>query len=139
MQFHFASVLVFLLVACVFLAVTLLLGKLIRPHTPDRTRARSTSAARSRSSRRWFNFNPRFYIVALIFLIFDVEVAFTYPVAMVFKRWVAIGQGGLAFVELLAFVAILVARPRLRLGERRPRVDAPRPGRRRRAIARGRE
>ena len=39
----------------------------------------------------WFNFNPRFYIVALVFLVFDVEVAFTYPVAVVFRRWVARG------------------------------------------------
>ena len=46
----------------------------------------------------WFNFNPRFYIVALIFLIFDVKVAFTYPVATVFRRFVARGQGGLAFM-----------------------------------------
>ena len=32
----------------------------------------------------WFNFNPRFYIVALIFIIFDVEIAFIYPVARAF-------------------------------------------------------
>ena len=56
----------------------------------------------------WFNFNPRFYIVALIFLIFDVEVAFTYPVAVVFNRWVKRGMGGFAFAELLVFILILI-------------------------------
>ena len=56
----------------------------------------------------WFNFNPRFYVVALVFLIFDVEVAFTYPVAVVFKRWIARGDGAVAFGELGVFMAILV-------------------------------
>ena len=46
--------------------------------------------------------------MALIFLIFDVEVAFTYPVAVVFRRWVARGEGGFAFAELLCSSAILV-------------------------------
>jgi NADH-quinone oxidoreductase subunit A len=55
----------------------------------------------------WFNFNPRFYIVALIFLIFDVEVAFTYPVAVVFKRWVEEGAGYVALFEIALFVGIL--------------------------------
>ena len=33
----------------------------------------------------WFNFNPRFYIIALVFVIFEVEIAFMFPVASVFK------------------------------------------------------
>jgi NADH-quinone oxidoreductase subunit A len=55
----------------------------------------------------WFNYNPRFYIVALAFLIFDVEVAFTYPVATVLRRWIATGEGLVALVEIGAFVLVL--------------------------------
>jgi len=58
-------------------------------------------------AQAWFNFNPRFYIVALVFLIFDVEVAFTYPVATAFRRWVDDGLGFFAFFEIFLFVAIL--------------------------------
>jgi NADH-quinone oxidoreductase subunit A len=56
----------------------------------------------------WFNFNPRFYIIALIYIVFDVEIAFIYPVATVFKRWVDQGSGLFAFVEIFLFVAILM-------------------------------
>ena len=56
----------------------------------------------------WFNFNPRFYIIALIYIVFDVEIAFVYPVATVFSRWVGAGRGLFALVEIALFVAILL-------------------------------
>ena len=56
----------------------------------------------------WFNFNPRFYIIALIFVIFDVEIVFTFPVASVFKRWVRGGGGAVALFELGIFLLILL-------------------------------
>ena len=55
----------------------------------------------------WINFNIRFYLIALIFVIFDVEVAFVYPVATVFRHFVENGQGLLVFSELLVFIGIL--------------------------------
>jgi NADH-quinone oxidoreductase subunit A len=55
----------------------------------------------------WVNFNIRFYIVALIFIIFEVEIAFVFPVAVVFRRWLESGQGVFAFIEILLFIGIL--------------------------------
>jgi NADH-quinone oxidoreductase subunit A len=107
MELHFASVLAFLLVACVFLAVTLLAGKLLRPATPSREKGMVYECGEAPLGGGWFNFNPRFYVVALVFLIFDVEVAFTFPVATVFRRWVAAGEGAVAFFEIAAFVLVL--------------------------------
>jgi NADH-quinone oxidoreductase subunit A len=46
--------------------------------------------------------------VALVFVIFDVELAFVYPVTAVFKEWVEKGQGEFAFLELVVFLAILM-------------------------------
>jgi NADH-quinone oxidoreductase subunit A len=106
-SFHFASVLVFLLVACGFLAATLLLGKLLRPATPTRAKGEVYECGEQPLGGGWFNFNPRFYVVALVFLIFDVEIAFTYPVAAVFGRWVASGDGLVALLEIGAFIAVL--------------------------------
>ena len=51
----------------------------------------------------WVQFNIRFYIIALIFIIFDVEVVFLFPWAVVFKD-----IGLLAFVEVMIFLSILV-------------------------------
>ena len=45
--------------------------------------------------------------MALIFIIFEVEIAFVFPVAAIFKRWIENGQGLFAFVEILLFVGIL--------------------------------
>jgi NADH-quinone oxidoreductase subunit A len=107
MRFHFASVLVFLLVACVFLAVTLTLGKLVRPRVPTAAKGEVYECGEQALGPGWFNFNPRFYVVALIFLVFDIEIAFTYPVATVFARFIDRGEGLLAFGEIAAFIAVL--------------------------------
>jgi len=60
------------------------------------------------SGPAWINFNIRFYLIALVFVIFDVELAFVYPVTAVFKEWVEKGQGEFAFLELVVFLAILM-------------------------------
>ena len=51
----------------------------------------------------WLQFNIRFYVIALIFLIFDVEVIFLFPWAVVYKE-----MGLLAFIEMGIFLFILI-------------------------------
>jgi NADH-quinone oxidoreductase subunit A len=54
-------------------------------------------------------FNVRFYIVAMIFLVFDVEIVFFYPWATIFPRAIAEGgQSGLLLIEIVLFVVILL-------------------------------
>jgi NADH-quinone oxidoreductase subunit A len=56
-------------------------------------------------------FNVRFYIVAMIFLVFDVEIVFFYPWATIFARHVAEGSrrdGFLLLVEMIVFIVILL-------------------------------
>src|SRR5256885_1026013 len=108
MQFGLANILFFVGVGIGVPFLMLFAGWLLRPKTPNARKNMIYECGEVPVEQAWFNFNPRFYIVALIFLIFDVEVAFTYPVATVFNRWVKRGMGGFAFAELLVFVAILV-------------------------------
>ena len=110
MLFNLANILVFLGLAVGFLMMTLTAGQLLRPNTPleNPDKLKIYECGELPITQAWFNFNPRFYIVAIIFLIFDVEVAFTYPIAAVFRRWVADGAGGFAFAELFVFLAILI-------------------------------
>jgi NADH-quinone oxidoreductase subunit A len=110
MLFNLANILVFLGLAMGFLVATLTIGRILRPSTPQENpdKLKIYECGEMPITQAWFNFNPRFYIVAIVFLIFDVEVAFTYPVAVVFRRWVAQGGGGLAFAELVIFLGILV-------------------------------
>jgi NADH-quinone oxidoreductase subunit A len=53
-------------------------------------------------------FNVRFYIVAMIFLVFDVEIVFFYPWATIFAKYTQLGQGGLLLIEMSVFVALLL-------------------------------
>lgn len=108
MLFNLANILVFLGLGLGFLVMTLTIGRILRPSTPDVEKLGIYECGEKPITQAWFNFNPRFYIVALVFLIFDVEVAFTYPVAVVFRRWVADGAGAFAFAELAIFVGILI-------------------------------
>lgn len=57
----------------------------------------------------WIKFNIRFYVVAIVFIIFDVEVVAVFPVATLFKNAVTSGTAGLVFAELFLFIGLLVA------------------------------
>jgi NADH-quinone oxidoreductase subunit A len=107
MLFDLANVLVFAAVAVVLVAVLLLVGKLIRPNAPEPNKDTTYECAEKPVGNAWIQFNFRFYLVALVFIIFDVEVAFMFPVAAVYRRWVEQGHGLLALAEVLVFVAIL--------------------------------
>ena len=107
MLFDLSSIFFFVVVGISVPLAMLTLGWLVRPHTPNPEKLTTYECGEPPVEAAWFNFNPRFYIVALVFLVFDVEVAFTYPVAVVFRRWVAVGGGGVAFGELALFVGIL--------------------------------
>jgi NADH-quinone oxidoreductase subunit A len=106
-HFELASIFFFVAVGLSVPLLMLTLGWLVRPKVPNFDKLTVYECGEVPVDAAWFNFNPRFYIVALVFLIFDVEVAFTYPVAVVFRRWVARGLGGVAALELSVFIAIL--------------------------------
>lgn len=108
MLFQFSNVLVFLVLAMLFVLASLFLGKLLRPSNPGKVKGETYECGEEPLGSAWTNFNIRFYIIALLFIIFDVEIAFMFPVGVVFKKWVAAGQGWLAFTEVGLFVVILL-------------------------------
>ncbi len=108
MRFDFAVVAVFLVTAIGIVGIALALGRLVRPHRPDPVKNQTYECGERPIGSGWFSFNPRFYQLALLFLIFDVEIALTWPVAVVVRSWVGKGQGALAVVEILLFLAVLV-------------------------------
>jgi NADH-quinone oxidoreductase subunit A len=107
MFFQFANVLVFFALAVVFVGGMLTLGRFLRPNNPEPLKLSTYECGEPPTGNAWVNFNIRFYLVALIFVIFDVEIAFIYPVTAVFRDWVLRGQGLFAFTEILMFLAIL--------------------------------
>lgn len=107
MHFQFANVLVFFLLAFVLSGLMLGLGLLLRPSNPNPVKLSTYECGEPPSGPAWINFNIRFYLIALVFVIFDVELAFVYPVTVVFRSWVERGQGMFALVEIGLFLAIL--------------------------------
>jgi NADH-quinone oxidoreductase subunit A len=103
----FANVLVFAVVGASFVGVNLLIGRLLRPSNPQTRKLDTYECGEPAVGSAWVNFNIRFYIVALIFIIFEVEIAFIFPVATVFRRWIEEGQGIFAFIEAFLFIGIL--------------------------------
>ncbi len=107
MYFDLGNILVFFILGLVFVAVMLGLGKLVRPDNPNPAKLATYECGEPPTGNAWINFNIRFYLFALVFLIFDVELAFMYPVLAVYRDWLARGQALVALTEIVLFMAVL--------------------------------
>ncbi|MBI5473221.1 MAG: NADH-quinone oxidoreductase subunit A [Ignavibacteriae bacterium] len=99
---EFGRVLLFLIVGTIFVAVGLLTAWLLRPNRPYPSKLTTYECGETPIGDTRVRFNIRFYVIALIFIIFDVEVVFLFPWATVFQQ-----LGWFAFIEMLVFLGIL--------------------------------
>jgi NADH-quinone oxidoreductase subunit A len=77
-------ILIFLVVGASLLAANLVLGRLLRPNKPSVEKGETYECGEVPVGSAWIQFDLRFYVVALLFVIFDVELAFFFPWAVVF-------------------------------------------------------
>lgn len=103
MFFDFATAFIFLVVGSAFIAVNLIISRLLQPRHPSAIKLSTYECGELPVGQSWIQFNNRFYVIALVFLIFDVEIAFLFPWAVVFKE-----LGLFAFIEALIFIGILL-------------------------------
>ncbi len=111
MGFEFGAVLAFAVVAVGFALGSITLSRLVGARVYNAEKATIYECGERPIGVAWFNFNPRFYLVALAFVIFEVDVALTFPVVTVYRDWVAAADPSfawIAFAELFLFTAILV-------------------------------
>ena len=105
----FLPVIIFTGLAVALVAAPLLIQYIISPrHNKGGEKLESYECGEVPEGSAWVKFNVRFYVIALIFIIFDVEVIFLFPWAVVFQSLKASGFGFLAFIEMFAFVLILI-------------------------------
>src|SRR6478752_9199668 len=90
---------IFALTGVVFLFVNLLVGMLLRPHDPHPEKLEIYECGEPTIGSSFVQFDLRFYVVALLFIIFDVEVAFFFPWAAVFGKATNAMRGEFAVVE----------------------------------------
>ena len=99
----FGTIFVFIFIGIVLIYLPLLIQKLLAPNNPNPDKQATYECGEESEGSAWVQFNIRFYVVALIFLIFDVEVVFLFPWAIVFNE-----LGLLAFIEMGIFLLILL-------------------------------
>ena len=75
----------FLVIGVIFVAVNLWVSSLIRPSDPHAEKLLPYECGEESSGTGFVRFNPRFYIIGLVFLIFDIETVFIFPWAVILK------------------------------------------------------
>jgi NADH-quinone oxidoreductase subunit A len=109
MQSAYIPVLVYAALVVAFPAVTLVLAKFIRPaSTAIGAKLKPYECGIPPESDARGRYSVRFYIVAMLFVIFDVETMFLIPWAILYRSWVAIHQGLFALVSMVLFLGILL-------------------------------
>ena len=103
MPAEYIPIVIFIVLATLFPVVTLLAAKLVRPSSPYAAKLRPYECGIEPESDSRGRYTVRYYIIAILFVIFDVETIFLFPWAVQFKT---LGVFGL--VEMLIFLGILV-------------------------------
>jgi NADH-quinone oxidoreductase subunit A len=99
----YIPILIFLVIAVAFPVVTLLAAALVRPYAPSKTKNDAYECGIAAEGDTRGRYSIRFYLVAILFVIFDVETIFLIPWAIQYN---VLGLFGL--VEMLVFLAILI-------------------------------
>ena len=107
MPSNYIPIFIFLLIAILFPVATILVAKLIRPSSPSATKMEAYECGIEAASSSRGRYAVRFYIVAILFVIFDVETIFLFPWAVKYKAMYKV-MGSIALVEMLVFLGILV-------------------------------
>tara|TARA_B100000676_G_C18056217_1_gene834593 strand:+ start:144 stop:581 length:438 start_codon:yes stop_codon:yes gene_type:complete len=98
----FGTAFIFVIIGVVLIAVPLILQWILSPKNKSYDKLTTYECGEDVEGPAWVKFNIRFYVVALIFIIFDVEAVFFFPWAVVYKD-----LGLFAFIEMLIFMGIL--------------------------------
>ncbi|UCE78981.1 MAG: NADH-quinone oxidoreductase subunit A [Nitrospiraceae bacterium] len=103
----YGNIFVFLIVGFGVVFATMVVVKIIAPHRPNPEKLISYECGERPIGPGWINFNARFYLIAILFIIFDVELILVFPVIANFRDYLLTGNGLLAFIEIFLFIAIL--------------------------------
>jgi len=105
---NYFPVLVFILVGLAFGCVPILLGWLIAPNRPNSEKLAAFECGFEAFEDARMKFDVRFYLIAILFILFDLEIAFLFPWAVIFKDIVASDSMRLfGFFEMMIFVGVL--------------------------------
>ena len=99
----YIPIFLFMALAVVFPVITLLLARLVRPHTGGKEKLMPYECGVDPDSDARQRYAIRYYVVAILFVIFDVETVFLFPWAIIYKQLAFFG-----LIEMLVFLGILI-------------------------------
>ena len=100
---NYIPILAFIVIALAFGLVSLVLGRLVRPSRPYRAKLVPYESGSPLFMDARVQFPMRYYIIAMLFVIFDIEIVFLFPWAVVYRK-----LGLLGLVEMGLFIGILL-------------------------------
>ncbi len=100
---NYVPIIIFAILGAIAGLAPLVIGVLLRPHRPYRAKLLPYESGSPLFSDARVQFPMRYYIIAMLFVIFDIEIVFMFPWAVVFKK-----LGLLGLIEMGVFIAILV-------------------------------
>ena len=104
----YITVAVFLAVGALLVGGGMFASSLLRPNNPTPAKLETYECGIDPVGGGWSQTHIRYYVFALLFLIFDVEAVFIFPWAIQIEQFAADGMGGFILVEMVIFIAILV-------------------------------
>ena len=102
MTAQYLPIVIMFAIAGVVVAAMLLLGRVLSPYNKTPTKLESFECGNPPSGSAWGRFSVKFYMTAILFIVFDVEVVFMYPWAVLFRK-----LGWFGFAEMAVFIFIL--------------------------------
>ncbi|MEW6514510.1 MAG: NADH-quinone oxidoreductase subunit A [Pseudomonadota bacterium] len=106
---NYLPILIFVLVALAFGCVPIIIGRLVGPHRPDPEKLSAYECGFNAFEDARMKFDVRYYLIAIAFIIFDLEVAYMFPWAAIFKEFVETESVKMfGFIEMFIFMGILI-------------------------------
>ena len=103
----YTTVAVFLLAGVLLVGAAVFTARLVAPRRPSLLKSTPYESGIEPIGGGWNQSHIRYYVFALLFLVFDVEAVFIFPWAVSIDHFKGIGNGALVFFEMVAFVVIL--------------------------------
>lgn len=105
-QYNYVGILLFLLGGMLMAVGAFIFAWILRPHAPTDGKRTAYECGELPFGDSWLRFKPQYYVIALLFLLFELETAFLFPWALIFKQLPDLA--GFAFFEMAIFLAVLL-------------------------------
>jgi NADH-quinone oxidoreductase subunit A len=120
---EFGKIFVFMILAGLFVWIAIFAAMLIRPKRPSYEKNQIYECGENPEGSPWVKFNIRFYVIALIFLIFDVEIVLLFPWALTYKNFGFAGFAAGAIFLIILFLGMAYEWRKGDLEWARPKIE----------------